>query len=202
MYFSNTWYTAHLLPNSNSAFDRFGLPYNVSRILLPDQTLDVAAYEAYSPLYYSAGYNFLFGAFFAGYTATILHALLNHWPQLRTGFKIGVRSFKALYTKDADTEQAGERLDLDVHYSLIKRYKEVPQWWFAVVSILALILGIVNAEVYKTTMPVWGIFLAFFLALILFVPAGIIMAISVSPSINKVNAADLPRPLFLRCLAL
>jgi len=179
MYFSNTWYTSYLLPNSNSAFDRFGLPYNVSRILLPDRTLDVEAYEAYSPLYYSAGYNFLFGAFFASYTATILYAILNHWPQLVMGFKLGVRNAKEMCTKTKRGEENEDRPDLDIHYSLIKRYKEVPQWWFFIVALIALVLGIISAEIYDTTMPVWGIFLAFALALLLFLPAGIVMALSV-----------------------
>ena len=35
-------------------FDRFGLAYNISRVLLPDDRFDEAAYYTYSPLYLPA----------------------------------------------------------------------------------------------------------------------------------------------------
>lgn len=65
MYFSNVWYSAYQLPNSNAAFDRFGPPYNVTRVLNDDRTLNVEAYREHSPLYFNAGYHIVFGAYFA-----------------------------------------------------------------------------------------------------------------------------------------
>jgi hypothetical protein len=39
--------------SSIHAFDNTGKPYNVSRIINPDTTLDLRAYKVYSPLYLS-----------------------------------------------------------------------------------------------------------------------------------------------------
>jgi len=192
LYFSNTWFSAHLLPNSNQAFDRFGALYNVTSVLKPDRTLDVEAYRQYSPLYYSAGYNLVFGAYFAQYTAALLYALLEHWDQIKVGATIGVRQVKSLWKKKDQGEEDVERPELDVHFKLMKQYPEASQWWFAVVTLLAFVFGVIACEVYDTTMPVWGIVLTMALAAVFLVPAGIIFAISVSlsPLFRFVGQAD------------
>jgi hypothetical protein len=181
IYFSNTWYSAYLLPNSNQAFDRFGALYNVTSVLKPDRTLDVDAFREYSPLYYSAGYNLVFGAYFAQYTAALLYALLEHWEQLKVGARIGVRQVKSLWKKKEDVEDDLEiRPELDVHFKLMRQYPEAKQWWFAVVTLVSFVMGVIACEVYDTTMPVWGIVLTMALAALFLIPAGIIFAISVS----------------------
>ena len=156
--------------------------YNVTSVLKPDRTLDVEAYRQYSPLYYSAGYNLVFGAYFAQYTAALLYALLEHWDQIKVGAKIGVRQVKSLWKKKEEGEEDEERPELDVHFKLMKQYPEASQWWFAVVTLLAFVFGVIACEVYDTTMPVWGIVLTMALAAVFLVPAGIIFAISVSLS--------------------
>jgi hypothetical protein len=200
LYFSNTWFSAHLLPNSNQAFDRFGALYNVTSVLKPDRTLDVDAYREYSPLYYSAGYNLVFGAYFAQYTAALLYALLEHWDQIKVGAKIGVRQVKSLWKKKEEVEDE-ERPELDVHFKLMRQYPEASQWWFAVVTLLAFIFGVVACEVYDTTMPVWGIVLTMALAAVFLVPAGIIFAISVRflPSLGTYLADQLERSDHFSC---
>lgn len=181
IYFSNTWYTAYLLPNSNQAFDRFGALYNVTQVLRPDRTLDVDAYREYSPLYYTAGYNLVFGAYFAQYTAALLYALLEHWTQLKTGFQIGMRQIQSLWKKKEDLpDEMDIRPEYDIHFKLMRQYPEARPWWFAAVAVLATVMGIIACEVYRSTMPVWGIFLALALAAIFLIPAGIVFAISVS----------------------
>ena len=181
IYFSNTWYTAYMLPNSNAAFDRFGAAYNVSAVLTPQKTLDEAAYKAYSPLYYSAGYNLVFGAYFAQYTAVLVYAVLEHGSQIKAGLTVGASQFMSNFRRKAEAVEESNVLEHDAHYQIMKsNYKEVKQWWFAVVALIAIVMGIIMVEVYDTTMPVWGIFLCLVLAFIFLVPAGIIYAVSVS----------------------
>jgi hypothetical protein len=179
------------LPNSNQAFDRFGALYNVTAVLSPDKTLDVDAFREYSPLYYSAGYNLVFGAYFAQYTAALLYALLEHWDQLKVGARIGVRQVKSLWKKKEDLEDDLDmRPELDVHFKLMRQYPEAKQWWFAVVTLLSFVMGVIACEVYDTTMPVWGIVLTMALAALFLIPAGIIFAISVSALIARIQARD------------
>lgn len=67
-------------------FDNTGSTYNVTKVLNSDYTLDVAAYEAYSPPYLSASYAILYMFFFAAYLACITHVLLYNWRDLALGF--------------------------------------------------------------------------------------------------------------------
>ena len=183
MYFSNTWYSSYLLPNSNAAFDRFGAYYNVTKVLNDDHTLNVDSYRQYSPIYYTAGYNIVFGAYFAQYSAALVYAFMDHWEQLRIGFTVGFRQVRALVSRrhsSDETERAREAMDFDVHYHIMRQYPEASQWWFGLVALVALVMGIIACEVYKNTMPIWGIFVCLLLAFIFLVPAGIIMAVSVS----------------------
>lgn len=182
MYFSNTWYSSYLLPNSNSAFDRFGKYYDVTSILNENKTLNETAYKAYSPLYYSAGYNLVFGAYFAQYTAALVYAGLEHGTQIRDGLKHAAKkAIRPLRRGQAAGQGEDDNgPEQDVHYQLMKAYPEVQQWWFAIIAVISIILGIVMVEVYDTQMPVWGIFCCLALAFIFLVPAGIILALSVS----------------------
>ena len=179
IYFSNTWYSAYLLPNSNSAFDRFGALYNVTAVMTPEKTLDEAAYRAYSPLYFGAGANLVFGAYFAQYTAALLYAVLEHGAQIKAGMIIAARKFTSFRSKVKENDSQNV-LEHDIHYQLMQAYPEVQQWWFGIVALVALVMGIIMVEVYHTTMPVWGVFLALILAILFLIPAGIIFALSVS----------------------
>nr|XP_019047282.1 OPT family small oligopeptide transporter [Kwoniella bestiolae CBS 10118]OCF26212.1 OPT family small oligopeptide transporter [Kwoniella bestiolae CBS 10118] len=178
IYFTNTWYSAYLVPNSNQAFDRFGAYYNATAVLGADRSLDVEAYRAYSPLYFGAGYNVIISAYFASYSAILTYALLNHWTDIKKGFNTGMRRIRFFRHKDKHQDAIHHFPDYDIHYSLMTRYKEVPQWWFLVIMIFALVLGIIMCEVYDTTMPVWGIFCCLAMVLVFAIPTGIIQAIS------------------------
>ncbi|WRT64852.1 OPT family small oligopeptide transporter [Kwoniella shivajii] len=177
VYFSNTWYSAYLVPNSNQAFDRFGAYYNVTKVLSADRTLDVEAYRAYSPLYFGAGYNIVITAYFASYSAILAYALLEHWNPLKKGFATGVKRFKSLIKRTPHEDNLNQP-DYDIHYALMTKYKEVPQWWFLIILVISLVMGIIMCQVYDTTMPVWGIFCCLALCLVFVVPTGILQAIS------------------------
>ncbi|OCF37395.1 OPT family small oligopeptide transporter [Kwoniella heveanensis BCC8398] len=177
IYFSNTWFTAYLVPNSNQAFDRFGNLYNVTKVIKRDHSLNIDAYRTYSPLYFGAGYNVLLAGSFALYTAVLAHALINHWAQLKNGFRQGVRSLGAVFDKPSLTENA-PRLDCDIHFTLMSRYKEVPQWWFTVVMVVSLLMGIIMCKMFDTTMPIWGIFCCLAMSSLFMIPVGIVTAVS------------------------
>ncbi|WWC87002.1 OPT family small oligopeptide transporter [Kwoniella dendrophila CBS 6074] len=183
VYFSNTWYSAYLVPNSNQAFDRSGAYYNVTAVLSPDRTLDVEAYRAYSPLYFGAGYNIVITAYFASYSAILTYALLNHWKDLKRGYRIGMKRMATVFSRKSKSNVNAENTvhhypEYDIHYALMTRYKEVPQWWFLVIMLVSLVLGIIMCEAYDTTMPVWGIFVCIAMCAIFLIPTGIIQAIS------------------------
>lgn len=58
----------------------------------------------------------------------------------------------------------------------MKRYPEVPEWWFACILAISLIFGITANEVYHTQMPIWAILFSAGLGGLFLVPVGIITA--------------------------
>ncbi|OAV90498.1 hypothetical protein PTTG_28303 [Puccinia triticina 1-1 BBBD Race 1] len=84
LWYTNTWNTGYLPINDNGVFDRF----NITRVMDPNtQTLNITAYEEYSPTYLSAGNGILYGFFFAMYTAVIVHVALYYHKELAQGFR-------------------------------------------------------------------------------------------------------------------
>ncbi len=131
LYYSNVWYTAYLPMSTSSAVDRYGQPYNVSAVTGSDGKLDKAEYEKYSPVYIAVTFCMTFMVAFALSTAVIVHTVLYH----------GERIWKAARHVYSEKE--------DIHLKLMKNYPEVPDWWYAVMLVSMLVLGIISVEVSR-----------------------------------------------------
>ncbi|KAH8928634.1 OPT oligopeptide transporter [Atractiella rhizophila] len=164
VWYTNTWETGYLPPNSNTLFDRYGNAYNVSRILNAQKEFDPDAYNNYSPAYWGAANVLIYFWFFAFYTASMVHAGLYHWKSVRDGFRA---------MKDWRNPQTGYN---DLHNRLMRAYPEVPEWWFASVGVVSITFGIIFNEVYNTGFPIWAIFFCLVLAFVFVIPAGMIVA--------------------------
>ncbi|KAG8699351.1 hypothetical protein FRC08_005363, partial [Ceratobasidium sp. 394] len=166
LWLTNTWYTGHLPINMNRPFDRFGKQYKVTKVVDEFGFYDQAAYEAYSPLYLSAGQSFLYGSFFAVYPATLVYAFLYHRREI-------VRGFKSLIRRK-DPRQDNK----DVHNRLMAVYPEAPEWWYACLLLVAIALGLVAILAYPTHTTVGALFMGLALALVFIVPIGVIYAVT------------------------
>jgi hypothetical protein len=51
LHYSGTWYGQYLPISDAGTYDNTGAPYNTSRILTPEFTLNEEAYQSYSPLF-------------------------------------------------------------------------------------------------------------------------------------------------------
>ncbi|KAK4700336.1 hypothetical protein P7C70_g5914, partial [Phenoliferia sp. Uapishka_3] len=164
VYFANKMYMAYLPINSADLFDRFGSNYNVSSVMSDDFSLNITAFEAYSPAYQSSGNAFAFLAYFALYPATLVHVGLYYRKELATAFRslVSRKSIRESYQDSSNR--------------LMKNYKEVPDWWFLAVTLISLALGLAYNEVYKTQLPAWAIFFCLALGAIFIIPCGIIQA--------------------------
>ncbi|KAJ9098838.1 hypothetical protein QFC20_005892 [Naganishia adeliensis] len=156
MYYQNVLDWAYLPFSSSTSFDRYGKKYNVSRIMNDDATFNEKAYEDYSPLMLSATYALSFAALSATITHTILYYRKQIWSQFR----------KSIHDKD------------DIHMKLMSRYPEIPLWWYGAVFLVNLALGIAAIHAWPTGMPVWALFLALAIAIVLALPIGMIQAIT------------------------
>ena len=166
IWYTNTWNTGYMPINVNQPYDRFGDRYNVTRVLDQNGFYDQAAYEAYSPLYLSAANAFIYGIFFAIYPATIVYAYLYHRHEITRGFKSLLKK-----TNPKTTYR-------DVHNRLMAVYPEVPEWWYMLILVVAIGLGLIAILNYPTHTSVGALFMGIALAVVFLVPIGVIYAIT------------------------
>lgn len=146
---------------SNKLFTASGHTYNTSNILTPQYDLNVAAYNSYGKLYLSPLFALAIGSGFARFTATITHVILFHGSDIWRQSKSAMNNVK-----------------LDIHARLMKKYKEVPQWWFLILLVGSVALSLLMSFVWKedVQLPWWGMLFAFGLAWFVTLPIGVIQA--------------------------
>ncbi|KAI9750617.1 MAG: hypothetical protein M4579_006386 [Chaenotheca gracillima] len=66
----------------------------------------------------------------------------------------------------------------DVHARLMRRYKDAPLWWYLVTFVITTLIGIFVVEYYPVYLPWYGLLLALAIGGSLFIPIGIVMAIT------------------------
>ena len=93
-------------------------------MLYPDHTLNVQAYNDYSPLYLALNYAATYLLSFALCTCMLVHTALYHGPSLIKGMK------------------RAKMEDEDIHSKLMRYYPEVPDWWYAAVFCLFFVFGL------------------------------------------------------------
>ncbi|KAI5121403.1 hypothetical protein M0805_003175 [Coniferiporia weirii] len=160
LYYSNVWYAEYLPISSRTSFDNTGATYDISKILTDESTLDVAKYEAYSPLFLSMTFAMSYGLSFASLTATLTHTFLY---------------FRKLIWQQARKSMHEEP---DIHARLMSVYPQVPDWWYAVIFVTMFVFGVIGIEIWHTQFPVWAFVLALLISFFYTIPIGMIQAIT------------------------
>jgi OPT family small oligopeptide transporter len=171
----------------------------VSKILTPDFLFDEAAYEAYSRVYLPITYVLSYAVQFASLSALVTHTACWHgrdiWRQSKRAFserhddepKAGYQSVPNATSPDLDRQPTDLRQasteDMmsgaeDVHCRLMHRYPDAPMRWYLVTFILMLLMGVFVVEYYPVHLPWYGVLLALAITSLLFIPVGIVMAIT------------------------
>lgn len=187
--YTNTMFSAYLPILSSAVFDNTGKPYNVSKILTSDFVFDKEAYEGYSRVYLPITYVLSYAVQFAALTALISHTTCWHgrdiWKQCKQAFseRNETDSQKGYEPLDSTTQPSRTRnsttsLGEDVHCRLMKRYDDVPMGWYLATFVAMLSIGIFVVEHYPTHLPWYGLLLAVGITTVLFIPVGIVMAIT------------------------
>ena len=154
---------------SSAVFDDTGKPYDVSKILTPDFLFDREAYEKYSRVYLPITYVLAYAVQFAGLSALVTHTACWHgkdiWKQSMKSFAEDTKRGKSEYqpvntsglfgiSEAGNTEgpfnERGMGNDTmggdDVHYRLMKKYKDVPISWYIWTFVAMLAIGIFVVE--------------------------------------------------------
>jgi hypothetical protein len=126
---TQSWKLAYFPISGNEPYDKFGQVYNITRVLTTDDRFDLAAYNAYSPLFLPATYAMTYLIAFALSTCVIVHTVLYHGRTLVNG----IRRLKV----END----------DIHAKLMRNYPEVPDWWYLSAFSVFFALAVVAVEV-------------------------------------------------------
>ncbi|OWM68089.1 hypothetical protein CDL15_Pgr016289 [Punica granatum] len=158
---------------SDDLFTSDGQNYNISAIIDQNFHLDVKAYEREGPLHLSIFFALYYGIGFACLTATVVHVVLFH------GREIWQLSRSAFNEKK-----------MDVHTKLMRKYRQVPEWWFTCILFLSIAVTVFACEYFndQLQLPWWGILLACALAIFFTLPVGVITATTnQTPALNVIT---------------
>lgn len=87
---------------------------------------------------------------------------------------------------------------MDVHTRLMKKYKQVPNWWYHVILVANVALIIFACEYYNEALQLryWGVLLACGIAIVFTLPVGVISATTNQVLISNCKNIKLPWLLF------
>lgn len=202
-YYSNWLYSSYMPILSAAVFDNTGNVYDVSKVLTKDFVFDREAYSKYSRVFLPITYVLSYGVQFAGLAALLTHTICWHgkdiWTQWRRSLDETGEEPKAAYrpVSGVTNEQSGPpsqaprlnpaRSSLsmdnlmsreDVHNRLMRRYKDAPMLWYLATFVSMTAIGIFVVEYYPIHLPWYGLLLALGICSVLFIPIGIIMAVT------------------------
>jgi OPT family small oligopeptide transporter len=160
LHYSGAYYAAYLPISDSNTWDNTGNIYNVSRILTPSFELDLAAYEAYSPVFLSTTFMLAYGLSFATILALITHTYLYYGTEIWTRMRLSL----------------GE--EPDVHTKMMRKYPEVPAWWYGLTFLSVLGIALASVLAYETHLSWWAFFIALAISAVFSVPIGMIYAIT------------------------
>jgi len=158
LHYSGHWYAEYLPISDSSSYDNTGSVYNVSKILTPEFTLDLAKYKTYSPLFLSTTFSLTYGLSFATIAAVMVHTVLFHGEDI----------YARLRASKTDEE--------DVHNRMMQKYPEAPDWWYGVLLIVMVAISLVTCLAYPTHLAWWAFLIALVIALVWTIPIGIVQA--------------------------
>lgn len=188
---------------SSAVFDNTGNPYDVSKILTKDFIFDHDAYEKYSRVFLPITYVLSYALQFAAVSALISHTACWHgrdiWQHWRSSWK-EIKNEKPIYeplaanlpgeplkhrvSAQSDRSHMSEPgLDHlltgeDVHNRLMRGYEDVPMMWYLLTGLGMLAIGIFVVEYFPVFLPWYGLLMAIGICAVLFIPIGIVMAIT------------------------
>ncbi|KAK9461710.1 OPT oligopeptide transporter protein-domain-containing protein [Lipomyces oligophaga] len=174
MYWTNYKQTAYLPINTSSTYDNTGVKYNTSRVQTNGR-LDMDKYQSYSPPYITAGHIMLYGSTYALYTISFVFIFLTEWRTLKTfvsstfkgGFKLKLRTTSSMYDDFHDPFS-----------NSMRRYKEVPDWWFFIILVTSFVFGIIGVAVYPSETPVWVVIVMILMGVVLLIPVSVVYAVT------------------------
>ncbi|XP_058217154.1 oligopeptide transporter 4-like isoform X2 [Rhododendron vialii] len=145
---------------SSHLFTGQGQLYNISAIVNEKFEIDLVEYGKQGPIHLSMFFALTYGFGFATIAATLSHVSLFY------GREIYERYCASYKGKD------------DIHTKLMRKYEDIPSWWFYVLLVVTIAVSLLLCTILKSQvqLPWWGLLFACLIAFVFTLPISIITA--------------------------
>ncbi|KAJ4962535.1 hypothetical protein NE237_022474 [Protea cynaroides] len=157
---------------SSQLFTSAGQQYDINSIVNNKFELDIPSYDKEGRVNLSMFFALTYGFGFATIAATLTH--------------VGLFYGKEIYQR----YRAASKNKIDIHTKLMRRYEDIPQWWFHVLlmTCLAVSFALCIGMKSQVQMPWWGLLLGSALAFAFTLPISIITATTnQTPGLNIIT---------------
>ncbi|KAJ8551100.1 hypothetical protein K7X08_000470 [Anisodus acutangulus] len=157
---------------SSDLFTAQGQEYNITRIVNNQFNIDLTEYKKQGRINLSLFFTLTYGFGFATIASTLTHVALFYGREIYQRYR------------------ASSEGKVDVHTRLMRRYKDIPSWWFYLLLLVTILVSLALTIFLKNEvqMPYWGLLLAASLAFIFTLPISIITATTnQTPGLNIIT---------------
>lgn len=161
LYFTNTWASAYFPFAGHNAYDKFGDTYRQTAVLdPPDYSFNSEKFLNYSPLFLSIGFLVSYFGGFASITAVLFNMGFNHYNDI----------LSALRFRKPEKP--------DIHAKLMRRYKNVPSWWYYTTFFISFLIILIVTDYVKFRIQVVAIIVSLLLPILYSLPSGFVYAMT------------------------
>ncbi|MCD7457465.1 oligopeptide transporter 4 [Datura stramonium] len=157
---------------SSHLFTSQGQKYDISAIVNDKFELDIGKYEEQGRIHISMFFALTYGFGFATIASTITHVALFYGREIYERF------------------QASYKGKEDIHTRLMRKYKDIPSWWFNTLLLVTLAVSLILCIFLnnQVQMPWWGLLFASAIAFMFTLPISIITATTnQTPGLNIIT---------------
>ncbi|KAK0588616.1 hypothetical protein LWI29_003229 [Acer saccharum] len=166
-------YNAHRFPIfSSHLFTSQGQQYNITAIVNDKFEIDMVKYGEQGRIHLSMFFALTYGFGFATIASTITHVALFYGREIYDRFRASYKEKE------------------DIHTRMMRKYKDIPPWWFYLLLAVTLAVSLVLCIVLKdqVQMPWWGLLFAAAMAFVFTLPISIITATTnQTPGLNIIT---------------
>ncbi|ORX69161.1 OPT superfamily oligopeptide transporter [Linderina pennispora] len=162
-YYSDLWDSGNLPVYSNRLFHSNGSKYDMSMVVRDDGKLDQQKYDAFGPLHLPIAEPLQYSRALIAISAFLVYTILHHGKDI----------YHSIFYENDDSELG----DDDIHARLMRKYPEVPHWWYAAIFASMLAMSIAVCETYHLLPWYWTI-IGSTISFIYVIPNGILLALT------------------------
>lgn len=182
IYWTNMWNAKNFPFMAQDLFLANGSSYDQQQILGADNKVDKELLAAYGLPWFATSNAMSLCLMNMAVTAAIVHVLLWNWHDINgiflwatpTALKSSLHELRTtdrikFWKKDGSYVETFPGTEDDPHFAAMRNYKETPSWWYNIVLVIALVIGLICTYQQKTGLPWWTFLVACLLSFVLLI---------------------------------